>query len=315
MVKRIIVAFFLVLLIVQLVHAGTGCNSFWGDQTCLTVHPDIDLGVIDASIYQGATPQGGGSFLALFSLSNAVTVVRDGWFNLRWVLEVRVESASPLIDLTKLSWRGGDQLSYITFPAIDSWVEVTSGRGRTSIDTTLIDYRYLPDTGDRPGDYQVVLRYRVSLSWGESTLYSVKQDVDLSFRAETWMLLSVHDSIDLGTIDGSLYDIDHGFSSLESLENGLFIVTNAPSGWELQLGVASITTPPAFAGNLLADLYWRTDKGAYHTASGLDTAPVLIESQPTEGRATHSVDYRYQVDTGDISGDYTVRLRYTAVSK
>ena len=164
MIKQIIMAFFLVLIITQVVHAGTNCSSFFGDQTCLTVHPDLDLGVIDALIYQGATPEGGGSFQALSSLSNAVTVMRDGWFNLRWVLEVVVEEASPLIDLTKLFWRGGDQLSYIAFPAIGSWMEVASGRGRTSTGTTLIDYRYLPDTGDQSGDYQVILRYRVSLS-------------------------------------------------------------------------------------------------------------------------------------------------------
>jgi hypothetical protein len=314
MIKRIITALFLVLLVTQFVHAGTGCKSLWGDRMCLTVHSDLDLGVIDASIYQGATPQGGGSFQALSSLSNVVTVVRDGW-NFEWVLEVRVESASPLVDLTKFSWRGGDQHTYTTFPAVDQWMTVSSGRGGAVNYTTPIDYRYLPDTDDRPGEYQVTLRYRVSVSWWWGTLYSVNQDVLLSFKADTWMVLSVHDSVDLGTIDGSLYDIDHGFSSLESQDNGVFVIGNSPAGWELTLGVASTSAPLGFQGDLLADLYWRTDEGAYHAASGLDTSPVLIASQPTAGRATHSVDYRYQVDTGDIPGDYTVRLRYTAVSK
>lgn len=298
--------------------AGTSCNDFWGmDETCITVHSAINLGTIDSSIYQDPTPQGGGFFAALGSLGNGVTIARTRRLEMTWTLEVQVVSASPLVDLSRFAWRGGDQTSYTTFPAVGEWMRVASGRSRVSTDTFSIDYRYLPNVNDPPGDYGLTLRYRVSLFWwfAINPVYSVHHDVTISWNALTWLVLAVHGSVDLGTIDASIYDIEHGFSSLESFGNNLFVISNSPSGWELSLGVASTLVPPGFPGDLLSDLYWRVDGGAYRAATGLDTTPVLVASRATAGSAVFSFDFRYQVDTDDIPGDYAVTLRYTAIVK
>lgn len=44
---------------------------------------------------------------------------------------------------------------------------------------------------------QVTIGYRVSVSWWRGTLYTVDQDVLLSFKADSCIVLSVHDSVDL----------------------------------------------------------------------------------------------------------------------
>ena len=298
--------------------AGTSCNDFWGmDETCITVHPELNLGTIDSATFQDPTPQGGGFFAVLESLGNGVTVVRTSTFAMTWLLEVQVVSASPLVDLSRFSWRGGDQTSYTTFPAVGVWMRVASGRSIDSTDTFSIDYRYQPTVNDPPGDYALTLRYRVSLFWWflVNPVYSVHHDVSLSWNALTWLVLAVHDPVDLGTIDSAIFDIDHGFSSLESFGNQVFVISNSPNGWEVVLGVASTSAPPGFQGDLLADLYWRIDEGTYHSAIGLDMAPVLVASRPAAGSAVLTFDFRYQVDTDDIPGAYTVTLRYTATAR
>ena len=160
----------------------------------------------------------------------------------------------------------------------------------------------------------MTLQYRVNVSWWWGILYNVHQDVVVSFKADTWMVLSVHDSVDLGTIDWSLYDIDHGFSSLESQNNGVFVISNSPSGWDMQLGVSAITTPPRYNGDLLANMSWQIDSSGFRVCTNLDSAPVVIAMRQTAGSATHTIDYRYTPTTADVAGDYAVQFMYTVVA-
>ena len=294
---------------------ATTCNSWWGDETCLTVHSDLDLGTIDSSSYCGATPDGGGAFQPLVLLDNAVDVVRNGWLNLSWILEVRVSSASG-IDPSCLCWRRSDTAGdYLPFSGFGDWMEVAAGRGATETTSLLIDYEYLPATTDPPGDYAIILNYRVTVSWGSYQLYAVYQDVTLYLHVEEWIVIALHSSIDLGTIDGSGYVMGSGLPPCDALGNGVFIVSNSPTGWDISLQAGSIATPPCYSSDLLSVFFWEIDNSEFHPASALAIQPVIVASSNSPGMAQHSLGYRYTPTTAECGGDYSITLIYTATAR
>ena len=314
--KRTALLFFLMILLAGFgAISATSCNSWWGDQTCLTVHPDLDLGTIDSSSFSGATPDGGGAFRPLALLDNAITVVRNGWLNLNWVLEVDASSAYG-VDLARLYWRlsntGGD---YVPFSALGAWDQIASGQGTTGTTFIPIDYEYLPTTADPPGDYTVTLTYRVIASWGSYQLYAVSQDVTLYLHVKDWIVVSMKKSIDLGTVDGAGYVMGTGLPARESLGNGAFIIGNSPAGWDLTLQVGSISTPPCYSGDLLPVFFWQVDNSAFHSASGLKVQPVTVTSTNGPGKAQHTLGYRYTPTTAECGGNYSITLVYTATAR
>jgi len=276
----------------------------------LDVRPAVDLGTIDARSFQGVTPQGGGAFIPLQSTGNKVRIrLSDGCPGSVGVLQVRLISYSEA-DITRFAWKGGDQLSYIAFPDRDTWMEVARINGRDWDHPFTMSYRYLPSVDDRPStNYWVRLQFRLRLYVDGRWEQTIPAWVDLNWRTLSWLVIAAHGSIGLGTIDSTIFDIRDRFASLESFGNQVFVISNSP--WELTLGVAEILTPPGFRGDLLANFYWQVDGGPFHSASGLDRAPVRVVSQ-TAGSRVFSFNFRYQVSTDDIPGDYAVTLRYTA---
>ena len=296
--------------------AGTTCNGRLGDYTCLTVHSDVDLGTINSSVYHDPTPTGGGQFVPIESDNNAVSVTRNGWLTLDWTLTVEIVAASPGVDLTRFYWRGGDQPGYTVFPGAQTPMTVVNGRNVTGTDAEAIDYRYLPSADDLPGTYSITLRYQVAVSIFGYPLYTVSQDVTITWTVQAWIVVAAHGAIDLGTVTGALYDVRTGkLAPLESDDNPVFVIGNPPSGWQLQLEVTAITTPPGFSGDLLTNFYWRVDNGAFHSAAGLNTTPVTLVSRAGPGGETHRISYRYQPDTADRAGTYGITLRYTVTTR
>ncbi|MEA3238229.1 MAG: hypothetical protein U9Q94_00370 [Candidatus Bipolaricaulota bacterium] len=295
--------------------SATNCNSWWGDETCLTVHPNFDLGVIDSSSFHGATPQGGGVFYPISSLDNAIDVVRDGWLNLNWTLEVKAGPTSG-IDRSRLYWRRSNAGSgYRAFGDLGDWAQVATGMGTTGIASIPIDYEYLPSTADSPGDYTITLTYRVTMTWGSYQLYAVSQDVSLYLQVKDWIVLALHGPIDLGTIDGSGYVIGSGLPPRDALGNGVFIVSNSPTGCDISLQVGPISTPSRYHGDLLSVFFWQIDGSAFHCASGLDSQPVIVATSAGPGKVKHKVGYRYTPTTEECGGDYSMTLVYTASAR
>lgn len=152
-------------------------------------------------------------------------------------------------------------------------MSVINGKGATGTDVENIDYRYLPSADDLPGTYSIALCYQAALSILGCPLYTVSQDVTITWTVQTWIVIAVYGSIDLGT--GALYDVSMGkMALLESDDNPMFLIGNPPHGWQLQQEVTAITTPPGFTGDLLSDFYRRVDTSTFHSAAGLNTAPV-----------------------------------------
>lgn len=241
-----------------------------------------------------------------------VDVVRNGWLNLTWNLEVKAISSSG-IDLSRLYWRRSNiGRDYQPFSVLGNWAQVATGRGTTGTTSFPIDYEYFASTADAPGDYAVTLTYRVTVKWGSYKLYSVSQDVSLYLHVKDWIVVALHDAIDLGTIDGSGYVMGSGLPPRDSLGNGVFIVSNSPTGWNLDLQVRSISVPPCYHGDLLSIFFWEIDNSVFHTAKGLDNLPVVVASSAGPGKVQHDVGYRYTPTTAECGGDYSITLIYTA---
>ncbi len=301
---------------VVIAAAGTTCSGRFGDYTCLTVHPNVDLGTINSSVYHDPTPAGGGQFVPLESDNNLVSVTRNGWLTLDWTLTVEIVAAAPGVDLTRFYWRGGDQTDYTVFPGAQTPMAVINGSGVTGTNAENIDYRYRPSAADLPGTYSITLRYQVAASIFGYPLYTVTQDVTIMWTVQAWIVVAAHGAIDLGTVTGALSDVRTGkLAPLESDGNPVFVIGNPPDGWQLQLAVTSITTPPGVSGDLLTNFYWRVDNGAFHSAAGLNTAPVTLVSRTGPGGETHRISYRYQPDTADRAGTYGITLRYTVTTR
>lgn len=313
MSTRAALSFLIILFFVSLSGiSATGCNSWWGDETCLTVHPDLGLGTIDSSSFRGITPDGGGSFLPLTALDNMIDITRNGWASLSWTLEVKAAAESGM-DLSRLYWRhSGTGEEYLPFSSLGVWTRVATGRGTTSVP---VDYEYLPTTKDAPGNHHVTLTYRVTISWGSYELYSVSEDTVLSLDARDWISIALHNTIDLGTIDGAGYVMGSGLPAHDSLDNGAFIISNSPVGWDLTLQVGSISTPSCYRGDLLSVFFWQIDSSSFHSASGLTTQPVTVTYSDGPGKVKHTLGYRYTPTTAECGGDYSISLIYTATPR
>ncbi len=306
----------LFLLVFLLVSSGaiarTSCNRWWTDETCLTVHPDVDLGTIDSSTFHGATPEGSGALQPLTALDNAIGIARNDWASLNWTLEVKAASSSGM-DLSRLHWRrSGTGEGYLPFSSLGAWTQVATGRGAASL---AVDYEYSPTTGDAPGNYQVTLTYRVTISWGSYELYSVSEDTVLFLNARDWIVLALDDGIDLGVIDGAGYVIGSGLPPRDCVGNGMFIVSNSPTGWDVTLQAGSISTPPCYRGDLLRVFFWQIDGSAFRSASGLQAQPITVASSSAPGKVQHTLGYRYTPTTAECEGDYSITLIYTATPR
>jgi len=310
---KAVLLFLLVFLLASLgAIAKTSCNSWWTDETCLTVHPDVDLGTIDSSLFHGATPEGSGALQPLTALDNAIDIARNGWANLNWTLEVKAASSLG-VALSRLHWRhSGTGEGYLPFSSLGAWTQVATGRGSASVP---VDYEYLPTTADAPGNHQVTLTYRVTISWGSYELYSVSEDTVLFLNARDWIVLAINDRIDLGTIDGAGYVMGRGLPARDSVGNGMFIVSNLTTGWDVTLQVGSLSTPPCYRGDLLRVFFWQIDGSTFRSASGLQAQPITVASSSAPGKVQHTLGYRYTPTTAECGGDYSISLIYTATPR
>ncbi len=207
MIKRgsmLLIATIAVTVAVFIAAAGTTCDGRFGDYTCLTVHSDVDLGTVNASVYHDPTPTGDGQFVPIEADNNAVNVTRNGWLTLDWTLTVEIVATSPGVDLTRFYWRGGDQPSYTVFPGVQTPMTVVNGSNATGTDAETIDYRYLPSAADLPGTYSITLRYQVAASIFGYLLYTVSQDVTITWTVQAWIVVAAHGAIDLGTVTGAV---------------------------------------------------------------------------------------------------------------
>lgn len=134
-----------------------------------------------------------------------------------------------------------------------------------------------------------------------------------------WINLTVHGSVDLGTItapDQVLEDTDG---------NDVQVRSNCANGVELQVKATGSTTPAGFEGDLLADFQWKVAdvpsnphvtnaQDTYTSFSAFDTLmTVAVSSKPAT--LTFGMAYKYTSDEQDIPGDYSITLEYTATSQ
>ncbi|MFQ5795516.1 MAG: hypothetical protein ACE5JP_10770 [Candidatus Bipolaricaulia bacterium] len=145
----------------------------------------------------------------------------------------------------------------------------------------------------------------------------------VSWSAYTWAQIAVHGAVALGTIDdttaytGATPSGGGAFGNLESLTNNVFVITNDPDGWVLQISVTGTSTPLGFTGDLLGDFQWRETPitaGTYAAATGLDLLPATVDTTAAAGSAVYGFDYKYNIDINDIPGNYSVTVQYTVTT-
>lgn len=288
----------------------------------LTLHPDVFLGVVDASIYQNATYEGGGSFQALTSDEKEVNVE---WKKKKgtWRLLVKaIEVESPIgvskdEVLSDFYWRGGEQKSWVKFSSLENFQEIA--RSDKKKEKYEVEYKYQPDINDIPGSYKVTLRYSVELYRGKFWQQVTFDTVDIRWQVKRWGIVKVEKTINLGTIDASIYknatpEGKGKFSYLKSGKTKVFVICNDPGGWRLEVLVIQMDYPPHFSSNLLKDFFWRVNKGPYQSAANLDKTATTVDIQTRQGSKIYQMGYRYLADLNDIKGEYEVKLQYRLVS-
>ncbi|MFQ5795517.1 MAG: hypothetical protein ACE5JP_10775 [Candidatus Bipolaricaulia bacterium] len=298
------------------VKAPQQCSPGGGNQrVCITVHANLNLGLIDETIYSGATPGGGGSFGDLESLSNTVNVKS----NPTWSLEIEATATSAPAGFTgnllaDFQWRGGDQVAYTSFPALNTMMTVVASDTGNNVNVGM-DYRYSVDIDDIPGSYSITLQYTASNQLG----YTISDTVTLSWDTYTWAQIAIHGAISLGIIDETIYSGatpggGGSFQALESTANNVFIITNDPDGWTLQIEMTAKTEPVGFTGDLLADFQWRGGDQAIYTSFAALSTPMTVATTTSQGSQVYNIDYRYTGDTDDIPGNYSDTLQFTVTT-
>jgi len=132
-----------------------------------------------------------------------------------------------------------------------------------------------------------------------------------------WIKLTVHGSVDLGTITAP----DQVLESTSG--NEVFVRTNCTRGYVLAVKATDALTPAGFAGNILADFAWKVAQVSGNVAEYQNTytgfpgfgkeMKVGVAEKP--GAAHFQMAYRYTSDDEDIPGDYSITLLYTATSQ
>jgi len=287
----------------------------------LAVHKEVNLGIISESTYIGATPQGGGSFRPLEASANNIFVITNdpgGWKlevePIDWITPSNYQSSEK--GLRDLYWRGDKQTSYKTVASLNKRSTVDDSHNTQGNCVYRIGYKYYVGVDDIEGNYAVTLRYILSTT---NARRHVTKITGLIWQAESWIVLAVHNSVNLGAIDQSLVEVDArgniSFKSLKKTDNYLFVISNACRGWSLNVKATDITVPSGFSGNLLEDFngYWREKGKEEKSRPGKKFGAVPINIDKTLGPGSHiyTIDYEYNVDADDIEGNYSIALVYS----
>ena len=294
------------------------------EKVSLILHPDVLLGVVDENIYQGATYEGGGYFQALTSDKKDVRVEwkeKKGEWRLRVkAVEVDVPVGGSESDvLSDFYWRKGEKEPWVKFTSLNSSQEVA--RSNKKKETYRIEYKYQPDVNDIPGNYRINLSYNVELySESDGTWQPVTSDtVSISWQVKTWGIVKVKKTVNLGTIDASIYknatpEGGGEFGYLESSKNEVFVICNDPDGWILKLLVVDVNYPPRFSSDLLEDFSWKVNGGSYQSGTNLDETAATVDVETRQGSKVYEIGYRYFADLNDIEGEYGIKLKYRLIS-
>lgn len=142
----------------------------------------------------------------------------------------------------------------------------------------------------------------------------VSRTVNLSWEAQGWIVLQVHDDLFLGVATRDYFDpATQTFRPLESVGNPILVASNYPGGVLLTLQAVGWQVPAEFPGSvpedLLADLEWRLSGGIYQPVG---TGETVVWSAEGPAAVELLVDYRYRLDVDDVPGRYSVTLLYTA---
>ena len=131
----------------------------------------------------------------------------------------------------------------------------------------------------------------------------------VSWNVVNWIILYIPDddmAVNLGTIDGSLYDPEHGtWTPLTSSSKNAYVIANV--GYTLTLSAAS-------TGTESADLTRFQVKGGDLTSfASLDSDQTMKTGNPG---ITHisDIQYQYVPSFDDAPGDYAVTVTYTVTA-
>ncbi|MGQ9477433.1 MAG: hypothetical protein ACUVRH_02965 [Candidatus Bipolaricaulia bacterium] len=136
------------------------------------------------------------------------------------------------------------------------------------------------------------------------------------WNANCWITLDVHQDVFLGTITGPGQVLEDTEGNVVSLK------TNCHNGYLLAVQAIEATTPPGFAGDILADFAWKVAKvegnvsdyqGSYVSFPGFNKK-MKVGYGEKPGAAFFHMAYKYTSDEQDIPGDYSITLEYTATS-
>jgi len=307
----------------KILRVSETVNLTWLANTwaILAVHSETNLGTISESTYIGATPRGGGSFSPLEASGNNIFVITNapqGWKlkveAIDWVTPADYQSSGQ--GLGDLYWRGEKQINYKTIGSLNTRSIIDDSSNTRGSNVYKVDYKYDVEVNDIEGSYAITLRYILSTLNGAVRIAKV---TGLIWRAESWIVLAVHDSVNLGAIDQSLVQVDAkgnvSFKNLKMIDNPLFVISNASRGWSLDVKVADTTAPSGFSGDLLQDFswHWRRENEKEKYRSGKKLAVVAINMDKASGPASriYTMDYEYNVDVDDIEGNYSITLVYS----
>ena len=299
----------------------------WGDEVTLEFGPDcprirvtfstpVCLGTVGAESLSGALLGAGDVVVYLESQPVEISVVREGECDPPLAAEISVQLLSLIgpVRPEAFSWKGGDQPDYVPFPAPGEWVHLASLAPEEERWAGTVSFRYAASMADPPGAYGVRLRFKVDypeLPAPLRELYSAEWELVAAWSLEELTVLLVHGPVWLGTIGPGIYLPGVGFGALESRGNPVLVATNRTGGVALSVRALSAVFPSGFAGGeaaLWQDFSLRADGGPYQSPA---EGAIGLGELAGPGWHRYLLDYRYQVDEGDIPGEYGAILEYT----
>lgn len=287
-------------------------------RTLVTFTTPVDMGSLGANSLPDDLLGEEDPVVYLEASDTAITVDRQGFCSslLSGDLYLQVVSLIGPVRPEAFSWRVGDG-EFRAFPGLGEWVHITTLPPGQESWTGRFSFRYAARITDPAGAYGVRLKFNLDypeLPDALRELYRATWEVMVTWNVEEMVVLMVHGPVDLGVIGPGIYVPGQGFGALESLGNPVSVGTNIPQGVAVSVRAVSASVPHGFPGGegaLWGDLSLRANGGSY-----LPVAMDPLELGEVSGPGWHTfrVDYRYQVDEGDVPGQYGATLQYTVTS-
>jgi len=289
------------------------------DAIRITFTTPVDMGVIDANSITGDLLNADDVVVYLESCDVPVAIERGEACGAELTAEIYIQMLSVIgsVRPEAFEWRGGEQTEFVAFPGMGIWVPVGAVAADQNAWSTNFNFRYAAKLSDPPGIYGVRLRFRMEypdLPDDLQELYRAEWETVVMWNAAEWVVLLVHEAVNLGTIGPELFDPVNGFAALESLGHLVFVACNRPGGLRLSVRALSVTVPPEFAGGAAAvseDFHIRVGEGAF---APIGSTYMELGELEEPGWRRFIVDYRYQVDVRDVPGEYGLVLEYTVTA-